>query len=671
MATLSQNTAIESALATLQPLKDLSRNWDVDIASCLEEYLHDIGAGHLIRHMEEGEDEPHITEENIPNFAHAALILQNSSSVYMRKVDYLHKLVYKALEEFCRNNASINKESSRRKSTDSDVQLFLDFDPHTEFLLLDDVVPEDLTNTEINLKSDDTESRALTSSTPNQSDVSARNRTRLSLGGLSVTRLERSITGGFTSSAQQRALMGTINNGSLRLFNGLCDVGDDGVLLMPGSALPNAVDDSSMPHDSEQTRRSLFGEAATDEAACFAPQQDAEIDDDDHSNDGPGFEMDFGGSEDERDANHGTGETEVGVVALQQQRRQVTFAEPSKTKPRVDPWALLDPHSDGNRKPKPLRRGRTIKLPREVDTLPSECVTGARTRTMPHRRRTRLHEDYSATKSLAAETFRSFLSDDGAPPKIPFNGLVFKEFTYIAKQNAKERSQQRRAERKKQAAELAAQPQDAGEANYESDDDYGDGYDFGGDDDDYDAGDNNGGNTGMASLDDAYDNNQNNHDDDDVSYTGKSFEELCRAHIQAFAKGAEKYALSTKLIDRVDKWQAKLAPILEDEERRSAFDIHMYSKQLIESAEEGLRKERVKRKSDGSTQAVTKNVSFGTVTENCTNSDVCRMFLASLSLANSGNLRIDETAESYSFDLMSNLVELPMETFQAPSLKGV
>lgn len=27
------STAIESALATLQPLRDLSRNWDVDIAS--------------------------------------------------------------------------------------------------------------------------------------------------------------------------------------------------------------------------------------------------------------------------------------------------------------------------------------------------------------------------------------------------------------------------------------------------------------------------------------------------------------------------------------------------------------------------------------------------------------------------------------------------------------
>jgi hypothetical protein len=29
----SNNHVIESALATLQPLRDLSRNWDVDIAS--------------------------------------------------------------------------------------------------------------------------------------------------------------------------------------------------------------------------------------------------------------------------------------------------------------------------------------------------------------------------------------------------------------------------------------------------------------------------------------------------------------------------------------------------------------------------------------------------------------------------------------------------------------
>lgn len=66
----------------------------------------------------------------------------------------------------------------------------------------------------------------------------------------------------------------------------------------------------------------------------------------------------------------------------------------------------------------------------------------------------------------------------------------------------------------------------------------------------------------------------------------------------SFAKGAEEFALSTKLTERVGKWQAKLTPILEEEERRSAFDIHQYSQQLLDSAQQGI--QRLKRKSDGS-----------------------------------------------------------------------
>jgi Condensin II complex subunit CAP-H2 or CNDH2, C-term len=61
-------------------------------------------------------------------------------------------------------------------------------------------------------------------------------------------------------------------------------------------------------------------------------------------------------------------------------------------------------------------------------------------------------------------------------------------------------------------------------------------------------------------------------------------------------------------------------------------------------------------------------VSFDTVTMNCTQSDVCRLFLASLSLANSGNIRVEEGAPVYTFDLISANVKQPMETYRAPSL---
>jgi hypothetical protein len=117
----------------------------------------------------------------------------------------------------------------------------------------------------------------------------------------------------------------------------------------------------------------------------------------------------------------------------------------------------------------------------------------------------------------------------------------------------------------------------------------------------------------------------------------------------------------------VGQWQARLAPILEEEERKASFDIHRYSEMLIENALGGL--QRTKRKSDGSTrdEPPSTAVDFETVTRGCTKSDVCRFFLASLSLANSGNLKIEECSSEYRFEIVSQKVQKPMETYRAPS----
>jgi hypothetical protein len=146
---------------------------------------------------------------------------------------------------------------------------------------------------------------------------------------------------------------------------------------------------------------------------------------------------------------------------------------------------------------------------------------------------------------------------------------------------------------------------------------------------------------------------------------------------------------------------------LEDEEKRAEFDIHEYAAQVIRSAQF----EVVRRKSDlsevRSTAGISKlktplmsiclpvtyidsvclfcetittsllkttksssMVKFEVVTRASTQFDVCRMFLASLSLANSGNVEIDEhsTIEDFQFILLSSDVNRPMETYRAPSL---
>ena len=89
------------------------------------------------------------------------------------------------------------------------------------------------------------------------------------------------------------------------------------------------------------------------------------------------------------------------------------------------------------------------------------------------------------------------------PPKISFNGLVFREFRNIGKQKADERSHERCAQRKKELeAHNQYHPQEEDGYNDDNDDDDGRGFDFGGGGDDYNDGDNNdAGNAGLTSLD--------------------------------------------------------------------------------------------------------------------------------------------------------------------------
>ncbi|GKD26728.1 retrovirus-related pol polyprotein from transposon TNT 1-94 [Tanacetum coccineum] len=64
-------------------------NWEVDIANKLQEYLLKICSGEI------NQDDNGLLAVN---FAEAALLLQNSSQVYSRKVEYLYSLVLHALE---------------------------------------------------------------------------------------------------------------------------------------------------------------------------------------------------------------------------------------------------------------------------------------------------------------------------------------------------------------------------------------------------------------------------------------------------------------------------------------------------------------------------------------------------------------------------------------------
>ena len=86
----------------LQPIRDLTKNWDVDVASQLEEYLleviYKIDEKRFIFVQLEQISIGFEGSNNKMNFAEAALVIQGSACVYSRKVEYLYALVYQALE---------------------------------------------------------------------------------------------------------------------------------------------------------------------------------------------------------------------------------------------------------------------------------------------------------------------------------------------------------------------------------------------------------------------------------------------------------------------------------------------------------------------------------------------------------------------------------------------
>ncbi|NXW99426.1 CNDH2 protein, partial [Larus smithsonianus] len=114
-------------LHLLQPIRDLTKNWEVDVAAQLGEYLEEL-------------DQICISFDNgktTMNFIEAALVIQGSACVYSRKVEYLYSLVYQTLD-FISNKKREKLPSSVGKD-DRDADATFGAEEKEEFLSLDDI----------------------------------------------------------------------------------------------------------------------------------------------------------------------------------------------------------------------------------------------------------------------------------------------------------------------------------------------------------------------------------------------------------------------------------------------------------------------------------------------------------------------------------------------------
>lgn len=405
--------------------------------------------------------------------ATAALLIQGSTCIYSRKVEFLYSLVFQTLDLI----AGRKRKDGQHALGDGDVDG--DIDPRLledeEFILLDDI-PE---AKGINLVEND--------------------RQRTSPQSIMANLL-----------APTPVALAIREGDSFQMQN--CSMHASGALLLDHSdhiALSGAG-------------KSIYGSEGPAMPSPVPMANDFGMDDDDDGDDCGGMDLGMGdGCDDDVDA----------VASLEGAiRKAVAGAAPAGAKEEIDPWVALDPHLEHPELVRAFRRGKTARTPKDGPRPALEAPASA----------------------------AAFLAALSKPSAASMSGTYFKsQFGEFQAVEIKRRKQNSLLANKRQAA-LAA-PAELAHGDDEE-------VDLGGGD--FDAGDFDAGVLSDGDdLDDiepiamdALEDEANMDADRRLSGVVKSFEELCREHMEKHAAEAEKLSNDAGMSRRVAEWQ--VSPVI-------------------------------------------------------------------------------------------------------------
>ncbi|XP_071955868.1 condensin-2 complex subunit H2-like [Antedon mediterranea] len=567
----------------LQPIRDLTKNWEVDVAAELREYLQEI---ETIKISFDG-------GATTMNFAEAALLIQGSACVYSKKVEYLYSLVYQTLDLLANRRKQQLPSSIDKEGNDKDVSV-AGRNADQEFLLLDDI--QDSNN--VNMKTTD----------QNDNMIQLMVQTPTSLQKLD------DIGKDIPLLSRKGEMLG--NHGDFRFNTG--SILPSGLLLMDVAQLSNLEDaltnvPQSTPLFLANTNLNEFaGEPVEDnglnipEAGHLPESHDISLDDVEM---GDPMENSFHEQED----------LIVNRMQLRTREHQPIKIVPTKF---VDPWQLQDPHDGDAVLQKSFRKANPYKVPAKLET---------------GKKRKRKNTQEKCLLPLTEYISQSYNAYSNKLPCSILKRPTFRELEYLYWQEFRRQQQFLKDEKKTLARQGRYQELEEREKEDEQErqaeeernenplpifDDKGpDEFGFENDDEEDDDG------PPQFSGD-----NQVPPIALDEEPVISSYEDLVRHHVETYLVGAQKFAQLTELSKRVSEWEDKIMPVLQNEEQFGYFDIHEYGTRVID---------KLANKSENLNPITFKDI----VSEN-TSVDVGRLFLASLQLANSGNVNIScETTE--------------------------
>ncbi|CEG38399.1 Uncharacterized conserved protein [Plasmopara halstedii] len=654
----------------LQPIRDLSKNWNIDLATELEEYMDKLETLSISFDPEDGASIASNSEGgNVMNFAEAALLIQGTSVIYSRKVEYLHALVYQTLAHLSKQqddtqqshlNGGIDANPIERDEEEVEKSVFLNPLPLYDSL-------EEAKPTHITLK------KSL------QDDESEKvQRTRKD--GRALNQSKNNIQASL-------ALMGSLvpddreHGETFKLLS--CNLHASGVLL-----LDEASKKYLQPMNHVAMDQSLaFGETPGRQRGMWInsegeppPITTLNFDDIDDENE-PVDQFDYH-FEDNMNDTASSPHQDIATDelprngTLETERQVVTDKVPSVEK---DPWTPLDAYDASLSIVRPFRKGRSYprvptykKKKRLIAHSNKDHAVGLedeneqdglsdlafQERFFKHSKQPQwtswIYTETSSENPLEQTCKRSFCK----------RLLLVQTCVELWQREAKWRSIMRRLEaREKESAHAILLREQAMEEEERMEKDpitlstaparLDSAYDGIGNEDDSDDDMIHDDGIECADLEQGPEMSESLSSFQDQSSALVTYEDICRQHLASFMAGTEKYVRETDLSKQVTEWQEKLTPLLKQQDTRPPFDIHQYGREILSRLQtqqqaKGVTKKRTKKRTRNNDE--TDAVAFDTLVHGTSSFEVCRLFLASLQLANSGNVALSHAQTAADHD---------------------
>lgn len=576
----------------LQPIRDLTKNWDIDVAAQLGEYLAEI---ERIKISFDG-------GKTSMNFAEAALLIQGSACIYSKKVEYLYTLVYQTLDLIASKKRLQQASSVDDQGKDKDASFRDDIE---EFLPLDDI--KEAKN--IDLKEDENDFQRKSSQIVPRTPLAL-----LPLGEKDKEDVLLSRTG---------EVLGRRNDFKMNT----CIIHASGALLLDMTHLslldssftqvmnpaPSAPQDPQPAHEQQPGNQVVVDDANLEPVDLPCAEFDSHFDTPELMDDDV-FPENFGDQGNENGENAAENEQDGHEERRAMRARGPMQPEQVNNLPSKDHWKMLDPHEPDVSKNKPFKKGKPFKKPLSL--------------VQQSKKKRKRHEEKKEPFLIPIHQFitQAFYSHASKMLKNPLKTPSFPEFEYLywiefrrqQKVQAKQKkilSQVATDEEIEEIEELKSITVKPGEDDDAVVDERA-GSDF--DDDDFGGG----GEDNFCLGDGDVPTPVEPMDDPADGLVISSYEELVRKHVDGYLLEAQQYAQETDLSRRVRDWEERIVPVLSKEETHRPFDIHKYGEEIMAS---------FKGKS---------NQTFKEMARGKEAFEICRLFLATLQLANNYNVQI-------------------------------